>query len=106
MSKLIFKGFLVLMFLTGSISLHAQKQRPANEKAVVKSSMREMPAAVKTTLDKYSSRKFDQKITYTREKNGKLYKVKVVNDQFVDYILIDESGKVKGIVTGEGRKRS
>ncbi len=86
-------------------SVNAQSTEETN-KIVYKTTVKEAPQKVKESLKDYSGYKISQKASYTKNKKSKTYKFKVEKGNWSHYLLIDESGKIVGIETGEHNKSS
>jgi len=90
-----------IVFTLFSISnINAQKAEKSNE-IVYKTTIKESPQKVKEALKDYSGYKVSQKATYTKNNKGRIYKFKVEKGNWSHFLIIDESGKIVGIETGE-----
>ena len=71
------------------------------KKEVYKITKVKTPQKVKESLKDYSGYKIANEVTYTKSSKGNVYKFKVQKGNWSHFLLIDESGKVIGIETGE-----
>ena len=78
----------------------AQEQKKA-DKVVYKTTKEKTPNRVKESLKDYSNYKISNEVTYVRKKDMNVYKFKVEKGTWSHYLLINESGKIIGIETGE-----
>lgn len=93
---------LVLGFTIFSLqNVQAQASTQEIEKTVYKINKTKTPQKVKECLNKYSAYKISNEVTYTDNNKGKVYKFKMQKGNWSHLLLIDESGKVLGIETGE-----
>lgn len=74
-----------------------------NEKdnTVYKTTMTKTPQKVKESLKEYSDYKISNEVTFIKKSKGNVYKFKVQKGNWSHFLLIDESGKIQGIETGE-----
>ncbi|MGI9530727.1 hypothetical protein [Lutimonas sp.] len=70
-------------------------------KEVHKTTKEKTPLKVKESLKDYSNYKISNEVTYVRKKDINVYKFKVEKGTWSHYLLINESGKIIGIETGE-----
>ena len=70
-------------------------------KEVHKTTKEKTPKKVKESLKDYSNYKISNEVTYVRKKDINVYKFKVEKGTWSHYLLINESGKIIGIETGE-----
>lgn len=93
-------GFVVL----GTQDTYAQTQKNTQEK-VYKTSVQKSPSKVRETLKDYSNYTISEAVTYTKKSVGNstetIYKFKVTKGIFSHFLIINESGKVIAIDTGE-----
>lgn len=81
---------------------YAQSASKNNNKVVYKTTKTETPKKVKESLTEYSGYKISNEVTYTKNSQGNsVYKFKVQKGHWSHFLLIDESGKIIGIETGE-----
>ena len=71
------------------------------EKEVFKTTKEKTPKKVKESLKDYSNYKISNEVTYMRKKDINVYKFKVEKGSWSHYLLINETGKIIGIETGE-----
>jgi hypothetical protein len=71
------------------------------EKVVFKTTKEKTPTKVKESLKDYSNYKIADEVTYMRKEDTKIYKFKVEKGSWSHYLLINETGKIIGIETGE-----
>ncbi|MEN8124535.1 MAG: hypothetical protein ABFR32_05335 [Bacteroidota bacterium] len=100
MKKIHFIAVIIGFVFFNMNSVNAQKVEKSNE-IVYKTTVKETPQKVKEALKDYSGYKISQKATYTKNSKGKMYKFKVEKGNWSHYLLIDESGKIVAIETGE-----
>ena len=79
----------------------AQEGTKTEQKAVYKTTKENTPKKVKESLKDYSNYKISNEVTYMRKKDTNVYKFKVEKGTWSHYLLINESGKIIGIETGE-----
>jgi len=84
----------------GIRNVNAQSTNEKN-KTVYKTTQTKTPQKVKTSLKEYSDYKISDEVTYTKSSEGNIYKFKVQKGNWSHFLLIDESGKILGIETGE-----
>ena len=72
-----------------------------NNNTVYKTTKTKTPQKVKTSLKEYSDYKISNEVTFTKNSEGNIYKFKVQKGNWSHFLLIDESGKIIGIETGE-----
>jgi len=81
------------------------QERDANKDAgkeeVRKTTKDKTPVKVKESLKDYSNYKVADEVTYVKKNDTNIYKFKVEKGQWSHYLLINESGKIIGIETGE-----
>ncbi len=105
MKKILYITMFIGFALFSMTSVNAQTTEKS-DKIVYKTTVKETPQKVKEALKDYSGYKISQKASYTKNKNRKTYKFKVEKGNWSHYLLIDESGKIVGIETGEHNKSS
>ncbi|NOQ91673.1 MAG: hypothetical protein GQ552_03030 [Flavobacteriaceae bacterium] len=71
------------------------------ENTVYKTTKTKTPQKVKASLTDYSDYKISNEVTFTKNSKGNIYKFKVQKGNWSHFLLIDESGKIIGIETGE-----
>ncbi len=71
------------------------------EKLINLTTKEKTPKKVKESLKDYSNYKISNEVTYVRQKDINVYKFKVEKGTWSHYLLINESGKIIGIETGE-----
>jgi len=71
------------------------------EKEVFKTTKEKTPKKVKESLKDYSNYKISNEVTFVRKKDINVYKFKVEKGSWSHYLLINETGKIIGIETGE-----
>ena len=71
------------------------------EKEVFKITKEKTPKKVKESLKDYSNYKISNEVTFVRKKDINVYKFKVEKGSWSHYLLINETGKIIGIETGE-----
>ena len=81
----------------GSFAQEGEKTK----KEVYKTTKEKMPSKVKESLKDYSNYKISNEVTYVKQKDVNVYKFKVEKGTWSHYLLINESGKIIGIETGE-----
>ncbi len=94
---------IIMFFVFTLISVqgsYAQEGKTA-EKDVHKTTKEKTPKKVKESLKDYSNYKISNEVTYVRKKDINVYKFKVEKGTWSHYLLINESGKIIGIETGE-----
>ena len=79
----------------------AQEGTKTAQKEVYKTTKEQTPKKVKESLKDYSNYKIANEVTYVRKKESNVYKFKVEKGTWSHYLLINESGKIIGIETGE-----
>ena len=80
------------------VSLRRERKR---RKKVYKTTKEKTPKKVKESLKDYSNYKISNEVTYMKKKDTNVYKFKVEKGTWSHYLLINESGKIIGIETGE-----
>lgn len=90
------------LFCVPSISAQTEKNP---EKVVYKTSVKETPQKIKATLKDYSDYNISDEVTYTEINENKIYRFKVKKGNWTHELLINESGKVIGIDTGENPEK-
>ena len=88
---------LALFSVQGSFAQEGGKA----EKTVYKITKEKTPSKVKESLKDYSNYKISNEVTYMKKKDINVYKFKVEKGTWSHYLLINESGKIIGIETGE-----
>jgi hypothetical protein len=78
-----------------------EQQEQQEQKEVFKTTKEKTPAKVKESLKDYSNYKISDEVTYMRKKDINVYKFKVEKGSWSHYLLINETGKIIGIETGE-----
>ena len=94
---------IIMFFVFALISVqgsYAQESKTA-EKDVHKTTKEKTPTKVKESLKDYSNYKISNEVTYVRKKDINVYKFKGEKGTWSNYLLINESGKIIGIETGE-----
>ena len=71
------------------------------EKEVFKTTKEKTPKKVKESLKDYSNYKISNEVTFVRKQDINVYKFKVEKGSWSHYLLINETGKIIGIETGE-----
>ena len=71
------------------------------EKEVFKTTKEKTPKKVKESLKDYSNYEISNEVTFVRKKDINVYKFKVEKGSWSHYLLINETGKIIGIETGE-----
>ena len=94
---------IIAVFVLSLISVQASFAQEGREveKAVYKTTKEKTPKKVKESLKDYSNYKISNEVTYVRKKEINVYKFKVEKGNWSHYLLINESGKIIGIETGE-----
>ena len=96
---------IVLMFIVFALlsveGSFAQEGKGVEKKEVYKTTKEKTPPKVKESLKEYSNYKIASEVTYVRKQNSNVYKFKVEKGTWSHYLLINESGKIIGIETGE-----
>lgn len=77
------------------------QEEQQKEKEVFKTTKEKTPKKVKESLKDYSNYKISNEVTYVRKKDINVYKFKVEKGSWSHYLLINETGKIIGIETGE-----
>lgn len=96
--KIIAVLFVFALFsVQGSFAQESKKP----EKEVRKTTKEKTPKKVKESLKDYSNYKISNEVTYVRKKDINIYKFKVEKGSWSHYLLINETGKIIGIETGE-----
>jgi len=96
--KIIVMLFVFALFsVQGSFAQEVKKP----EKEVHKTTKEKTPTKVKESLKDYSNYKIANEVTYVRKEDINIYKFKVEKGTWSHYLLINESGKIIGIETGE-----
>ena len=96
--KIIIMLFVFALFsVQGSFAQEGKK----TEKEVYKTTKEKTPQKVKESLKDYSNYKISNEVTYMTKKDTNVYKFKVEKGTWSHYLLINESGKIIGIETGE-----
>lgn len=96
--KIIIMLFVFALFsVQGSFAQEGKKK----ENAVYKTTKEKTPVKVKESLKDYSNYKISNEVTYVKKKDINVYKFKVEKGTWSHYLLINESGKIIGIETGE-----
>ncbi len=91
----------IVGFLVFSIqSTYAQKETKSQEK-VYKTTISKAPQKVKDVLKNYSGYVISNAATFTKKNNVTVYKIQLTKRNWSHFIYIDQTGKVKGIDTGE-----
>lgn len=88
---------LALFSVQGSFAQEGEKTK----KEVYKTTKEKTPLKVKESLKDYSNYKISNEVTYVKKKDKNVYKFKVEKGSWSHYLLINESGKIIGIETGE-----
>ncbi len=96
--KIIIMLFVFALFsVQGSFAQESKK----TAKEVYKTTKEKTPKKVKESLKDYSNYKISNEVTYMKKKDINVYKFKVEKGTWSHYLLINESGKIIGIETGE-----
>jgi len=96
--KIIIMLFAFTLFsMQGSFAQEGEESK----KEVYKTTKEKTPKKVKESLKDYSNYKISNEVTYTKKKDVNVYKFKVEKGSWSHYLLINESGKIIGIETGE-----
>jgi len=96
--KIIVMFFVFALFsVQGSFAQDVKKA----ETEIHKTTKEKTPKKVKESLKDYSNYKIANEVTYVRKKDINIYKFKVEKGTWSHYLLINESGKIIGIETGE-----
>lgn len=98
--KLLIACFFVVSLL-GIQESNAQDRKESEKKIVYKTTKEKTPAKVKMSLKDYSNYDISNEVTYVNKKHTKIYRFRVEKGNWSHYLLIDESGKIMGIETGE-----
>ena len=88
-----------LCSVQGSFAQEGSKTE--QKKEVYKTTKEKTPVKVKESLKDYSNYKIANEVTYVRKQEKNIYKFKVEKGTWSHYLLINESGKIIGIETGE-----
>ena len=86
-----------LFSVQGSFAQEGEKKG----KDVYKTTKEKTPVKVKESLKDYSNYKISNEVTYMKKKDMNVYKFKVEKGTWSHYLLINETGKIIGIETGE-----
>jgi len=76
-------------------------EQKEKEKVEFKTTKEKTPKIVKESLADYSNYKISDEVTFVRKEDTKIYKFKVEKGSWSHYLLINETGKIIGIETGE-----
>lgn len=101
-----FKIFVVIFCFSfvGMQLTTAQTETEVQEK-VYKISTNDIPDKVKETLRNYSGYTISKEATFVKKSNENIiYTFKVKKGIWVNYLLIDEKGKVRGVKSNEGKE--
>lgn len=86
----------------GLNTLSAQEQIKLQE-VPQKIQVSDIPVKVKETLKKYSNYTISKEATFTKKSNNStVYTFKFTRGKYIQYVLIDQNGKVRGIKDQEG----
>jgi len=77
------------------------KEEKQEQKEVYKTTKEKTPIKVKESLKDYSNYKISNEVTFVRKRDINVYKFKVEKGSWSHYLLINETGKIIGIETGE-----
>jgi len=91
----------VLTLTLFSVQASFAQEEKQKEKEVFKTTKEKTPKKVKESLMDYSNYKISNEVTYMRKKDINVYKFKVEKGSWSHYLLINETGKIIGIETGE-----
>jgi|SRR5210317_485189 hypothetical protein len=91
----------VLSFTLFSVQDGFAQKEPQTEKEVLKTTKEKTPERVKESLKDYSNYKIANEVTLVRKRDTEVYKFKVEKGSWSHYLLINETGKIIGIETGE-----
>jgi hypothetical protein len=91
----------LMLTLFGVQAGFAQEEGKQKEKEVFKTTKEKTPKKVKESLKDYSNYKISNQVTFVRKKDINVYKFKVEKGSWSHYLLINETGKIIGIETGE-----
>jgi hypothetical protein len=91
----------VLSLILFSVQDGFAQEGKQKEKEVFKTTKEKTPKKVKESLKDYSNYKISNEVTYVRKKDINVYKFKVEKGSWSHYLLINETGKIIGIETGE-----
>jgi len=91
----------VLTLTLFSVQAGFAQEGKQKEKEVFKTTKEKTPKKVKESLMDYSNYKISNEVTYMRKKDINVYKFKVEKGSWSHYLLINETGKIIGIETGE-----
>jgi hypothetical protein len=86
--------------IQGSFAQEAKEEKQ-EQKEVFKTTKEKTPSKVKESLKDYSNYKISNEVTYMKKKDINVYKFKVEKGSWSHYLLINETGKIIGIETGE-----
>lgn len=92
---------LILVLSIAFFGIQNSNAQSVNEKTVYKTTKTKTPQKVKASLKEYSGYKISNEVTFTKSSSGNIYKFKVQKGKWSHFLLIDESGKIVGIETGE-----
>lgn len=92
---------LTLFCVQDGFAQEEKKEGKQEEKSVFKTTKEKTPKKVKESLMDYSNYKISEEVTYMRKKDINVYKFKVEKGSWSHYLLINETGKIIGIETGE-----
>jgi len=91
----------VLTLTLFSVQASFAQEGKQKEKEVFKTTKEKTPKKVKESLKDYSNYKISNEVTFVRKKDINVYKFKVEKGSWSHYLLINETGKIIGIETGE-----
>jgi hypothetical protein len=91
----------VLSLILFSVQDGFAQEGKQKEKEVFKTTKEKTPKKVKESLKDYSNYKISNEVTFVRKKDINVYKFKVEKGSWSHYLLINETGKIIGIETGE-----
>ena len=96
---------LTLFMFIGVQQISAQeKDQQVVQEKVYKTTKEDVPSEVQETLKKYSNYTISKEATFTKKGNETLYRFKLKKGIWVDYLIVDNTGKVRGLESGEGDK--
>jgi len=94
-------AIMLFVFALFSVQVSFAQEGEKEKKEVYKTTKQKTPLKVKESLKDYSNYKISNEVTYVKQKDKNVYKFKVEKGSWSHYLLINESGKIIGIETGE-----
>ena len=92
---------MLFVFALMSVQVSFAQEGKTAKKEIHKTTKEKTPKKVKESLKDYSNYEISNEVTYVRKKDINVYKFKVEKGTWSHYLLINESGKIIGIETGE-----